>query len=119
MPTVHVTPDSVTVRLSRAEKVAGLLRDLQVPLTAVTDVAVVPDGLAAARGIRAPGLGVPGRRKLGTWRGRGTRTYVAVRRGEPALRLTLTGAGYTTLLVGTPDAAALAAALTPATTTAP
>jgi hypothetical protein len=112
VPTVHVTPDMFTVRLSRVEKVAGLLRDLRVPLTAVRDVAVVPDGLAAARGVRAPGLGIPGRRKLGTWRRRGGSTYVAVRRGEPALDVTLTGARYARVLVATPDAAALAARLT-------
>jgi hypothetical protein len=33
-----------------------------------------PDALAAVSGLRAPGLAVPGRTKIGVWRGRGRRT---------------------------------------------
>ena len=110
MATVQLTTDSLTVHLSRAEKLAGLLRDLTVPLDAVSHVEVVPDGVAAVRGLRAPGLGLPWRR-IGTWRRRGERALVSVRRGEPALRLRLTGARFDTVLVGLPDAAATAAGI--------
>ena len=70
------------------------------------------DGLAAARGLRAPGLGLPGRRKIGTWRRIGERSLVSVRRGQPALRIALEGQRYDTLVSGTDEPAALAAALT-------
>jgi hypothetical protein len=67
--------------------------------------------VAATQGLRAPGLGLPGLRKIGTWRGAGRRTLVSVRRGQPAVRVTLEGRRWDELLVGTDDAAAVAASL--------
>ncbi len=110
MATIETTSGTLRVSLTRAEKVLGLLRDLEVPLPAVRSVAVVPDGLAAARGLRAPGLGLPGVRRIGTWRRRGSKTFVSVRRG-PAVRLELTGGRFDTVLVSVDDAAAVAAAV--------
>ena len=107
MATLHVTAESLTVRLTRAEKLAGLLRDVEVPRSAVRSVKVEADALRAVRGLRAPGLGLPGR-KIGTWRHRGERTLVSVRRSQPAVRIRLDGQRYDTLLVGTDDAATLA-----------
>ncbi|MGY1815046.1 hypothetical protein [Blastococcus sp. SYSU D00820] len=111
MARIETTTSSLRVTLSRAERIAGLLRDLEVPLGAVRGVEVVPDGLTAARGLRAPGLGLPGRRKIGTWRRRGEKSMVSVRRGQPAVRLRLSGQRFDTVLVGTDDAAAVAATL--------
>ena len=111
MATIRTTPASLSVTLDRGEKILGLLRDLEVPLTAVREVDVVPDGLRAVRGLRAPGLGLPGLRKIGTWRHRGERTLVSVRRDQPAVRIRLDGQRYDALLVGADDAAALADAL--------
>jgi hypothetical protein len=110
MATIHTTPGTLRVSLTRAERVLGLLRDLEVPLDAVRSVDVVPDGLAAARGLRAPGLGLPGRRKIGTWRRWGSRTLVSVGRG-PAVRLVLSGRRVDTVLVGADDAPRVAAAI--------
>ncbi|WP_091115659.1 hypothetical protein [Geodermatophilus dictyosporus] len=117
MATIRTTPGTLTVTLTRAEKVLGLLRDLEVPLSAVRSVEAVPDGLAAARGLRAPGLGLPGLRLIGTWRRRGTRTLVSVRRGEPAVRIELAGQRHDTVLVSGPDAADVAASLAAAVPT--
>ena len=111
MATLQLTETTLSVRLTRAEKILGLLRDLSVPRSAVRDVEVVADGLAAARGVRAPGLGLPGVRKIGTWRRPGERSLVCVRRDQPAVRIRLEGQRYDVLLVGADDAAALAAAL--------
>ena len=110
MATVTTTPRTLTVTLSRAERVLGLLRDLEVPRSAVQEVEVVPDGLAAARGLRAPGLGLPGRR-IGTWRGRGQKTMVSVRRGRPAVRVRLAGQRFDTLLLEVDDPAAVVGTL--------
>ena len=112
MATVTATPEALTVTLSRRERVLGLLRDLEVPRSAVRAVEVVPDGLAATRGLRAPGLALPGRRKVGTWRGRGEKTLVSVRRGQPAVRVRLAGQRFDTVLLGVDDAATVAGALT-------
>jgi hypothetical protein len=75
---------------------------------------VESDGISAARALRAPGLGVPGLRKIGTWRrradGRTRRTAVSVRRGQPAMRIELRGTSWDQLLIGHDDARALATA---------
>ena len=111
MATVQLTPTTVTVRFTRAEKFWGLVRDVDIDRAAVRGVDVVDEPLSAARGLRAPGLAWPGLRKIGTWRARGERSLVSVRRGRPAVRLRLEGARYDTVLVSTDDAAALAGAL--------
>jgi hypothetical protein len=112
MATLQLTPKTLTVRLTRFEKIAGLLRDLEVPLSAVRSVTAVDSGLEATRGLRAPGLGLPGVRKVGTWRGRGQKTMVSVRTGQPAVRVELDGARFDVLLIGADDAAARAAEIT-------
>ena len=111
MATVQLTPTTLTVHFTPAEKFWGLVRDLVGDRAAVLGVDVVPEPLAATRGLRAPGLAWPGRRKIGTWRRRGEKSLVSVRRGQPAVRIRLEGARYDTLLVGADDAAALAGAL--------
>jgi hypothetical protein len=108
MATLQLTPQTLSVRLTRFEKIAGLLRDLEVPISAVRSVEAVDSGLAATRGLRAPGLGLPGIRKIGTWRGRGTKTMLSVRKGQPAVRVELDGARFDVLLIGADDAAARA-----------
>ena len=115
MATVQLTPTTVTVRFTTAEKIAGLLRDLELPRAAVRSAEVVPEPLDAIRGLRAPGLALPGVRKIGTWRRPGERSLICVRRGQPAVRVRLEGARYDTLLLGADDAVALAGELTPAT----
>lgn len=114
MSEITVSDAALTVRLSRRDKLLGLLRDQVVPREAITGVEVVPDGLAAVKGIRAPGLGLPGLRMLGTWRGRRAKRLVDVRRGQPALRVLLTGHRYDELLLGTDAPEDLAARLSPA-----
>ncbi len=111
MSTVHLTSDRLQVRLTLGEKIAGLHGDLDIPRSAIRSVEVVADGLAATTGLRDPGLALPGQVKIGTWRGRGTRHFVAVRRGERTLRLTLDNGRYDTVLVSTPTATAIAGAL--------
>lgn len=111
MTTIHLADDTLSVRLTRRERLAGLLRDVDVPLAAVRDVGVVPDGAAAARGLRSPGLGLPGVRLVGTWRGRGHRALVVVHGRRPAVRIRLEGERWTELLLGVEDPHATAAAV--------
>ena len=101
---------TVEVRPTRFERIAGLLPPLDVPLTAVEGVEVVRDPLKAVHGFRL-GLSLPGVRKAGRFARRGELDYVSVRRGQPAVRLHLTGQHFRTLLLGADDPAHLAHAL--------
>jgi hypothetical protein len=111
MATLTITADRLHLHLTTAEKVVGLHGDVDVPLAAVRDVRVEPDALAAVSGLRAPGLSLPTRTKIGTWRGRGRRRFIVARRGMPAVRVALDGAGYDELLVSTPAAEDVARSL--------
>lgn len=111
MSTITLTPDTIEVSFTTAEKVAGLVRDQSIPRSLVTDVTVVDDGLSATKGMRAPGLGLPGHRKLGTWRRSTGKELVDVRRGDPAVRITLHGHAYQAAVLGTAEAHELARAL--------
>ncbi len=111
MSSIVISDTTLRVRLSPVEKVLGLLRDQVVPRNAITAVDVLPDGLSAAGGVRAPGLGLPGRRKLGTWRQQGVKRLVDVRRGQPAVRVRLAGQPYDELLLGSDTAEDVAARL--------
>jgi hypothetical protein len=82
------------------------VRDHTFPISSIASSDVEADGLAAARGLRAPGLAVPARRKVGTWRGRG-RSLVSVRRGQAAVVVDLTGQRFARLVIGVDDAAAV------------
>jgi hypothetical protein len=111
MADIRLTPTQIDITFTTAEKVGGLLRDQTIPRSAVASVEVVEDGYLGTTGVRAPGLGIPGRRRIGTWRTRGATHLVSVRRGEPALRIGLVGQRYDSVLIGTPQAEAIARAL--------
>jgi len=99
------------VQLSPAEKVAGLHGDLLFPLSAITSVEVVPDALSAVQGLRAPGLSLPGVRKIGTWRTREGGEFVVAARGEAGVRIRLRDQQLASVLLGTSDAEELATRL--------
>ncbi|GIH78010.1 hypothetical protein Plo01_44390 [Planobispora longispora] len=103
-----MTGGELVLALSQGEKVAGLHGDIRMPRAAVREVAVVENAVADARGLRSPGLALPGRTKIGTWRSPGRRTFVVARRDVPAVRVTLSGAGYDELLVSDENAPELA-----------
>ncbi|HYO39080.1 MAG TPA: alpha/beta fold hydrolase [Nocardioidaceae bacterium] len=111
MTTMRMSDDALSITFTTAERVAGLLQDQHIPLASVRAVEVVPDGLEAARGLRAPGFALPGRRKIGTWRSRAGTSLVAVRGHRPAVRLTVHGQRYATLLITTDTPEELAASL--------
>jgi hypothetical protein len=115
MATISTSGDMLHVRLTRREKIAAAQSDLHVPLMAVRDVRVHPDALVAARGVRAPGLGVPGVAKIGIRRGRGRREFIVARRGIPAVCMTLDGGRHDQVIVSDPEAKAIAAEIRAAT----
>jgi hypothetical protein len=111
MAQLHLDGDDLQVTFTATEKLAGAVRDVRVPLAAVRDVTLVPRPSTAPPGLRSPGLAVPRRRWLGTWRRPGHQTVTAVERDQPAVHVRLTGARPDELIISTPDAAPTAGRL--------
>lgn len=105
---VSLDARTIAVRLTLLERVFALHGSISVPREAIRSATAVPDGLAAVRGIRAPGLGIPGWVKFGTWRRRGTRTFALVKGRGPALHLQMSDGPIAEVLVSTSDADTLA-----------
>ncbi|KRE31707.1 hypothetical protein ASG82_01605 [Mycobacterium sp. Soil538] len=103
--------DHLEVRLTVTEKIAGLRGNIRVPTSAVAAVTVADQPLAALAGVRAPGLHLPGRTKIGTWRHAGRKTFAVARRGVPAVRVDLVGQRYDHLVISQPDAVSVADAV--------
>lgn len=99
MAVVAIEGTNLVVTLQPNEKRWGLLTDLRVPVGSISAVEVVPDGRRAVHGMRAPGLGGT-QRLIGTWRAKDDKQYVCVRRDQPAVRITLDGERYRTVLIG-------------------
>jgi hypothetical protein len=103
MPSIAIDENDLVVTLEPNEKRWGLLRDLRVPVTSISAVEVVADGRRAVRGVRAPGLGGT-QRLIGTWRASGNKQYVCVRRGQPAIKVTVERQRVRTILIGLDEA---------------
>jgi hypothetical protein len=112
MARLEIQGDRLVVCLSVGEKFAAVaLRRPKARLSAVRSARVVPHPFEELRGIRAPGLRVPGSIALGTWRSRRGRDFVAVYRGRPAVIVELEGARYRRFVVSVIDPAAVVAAI--------
>lgn len=92
----------VVIRLSTAEKLAGLANDPSAPLSAVRSARVVRPAREAIRGIRAPGLGMPGMAWVGHWRGQG-HDFVAVYGDHAGVVVELEGQPYARFVVSVDD----------------
>lgn len=85
---VRIDDQHLVVHLSRRDRIFALRRDPRIPLTDIERVESVSDGRAAVTGVRAPGLGVPFVRMIGTWRSAAGSTFAVVRGGGPAVVVT-------------------------------
>jgi hypothetical protein len=112
--TISLENDSLTIHLGPLERLFAVRGTLNLPVRYIDSAESVPDGLAAVTGLRAPGLGVPGWAKFGTWRRRDGGTVALVRGRGPALRIRSTAGRARDVLVSTPHAADLAARITAA-----
>ena len=118
MAHLDINDNTVTVVLSKAEKVGAVSGDVVVPRTSVTAVTVLDDAAEALRGWRAPGVDLPRGVKLGTWRGRREKIFVAVRPGARGVEVTLAGQDYAALLVSVDDPETVAEQLAAAASSA-
>jgi hypothetical protein len=110
MATITIEQEQLRIAPTGWERFFGILRDLRVPLSSIRSIEPLREPIDEVRGLKAPGLGLPGR-KFGTWRHDGTTIYVVVRRGEPGARILLQGQHYDEVLISVVGADSLAAAL--------
>jgi hypothetical protein len=103
MAKLIINDRDVTVSLSLVEKLGALHGDVTVPRSAVAQVRSVPDGMVEVHGLSAPGTGLPGVIKLGTWRNREGNTFAVYHGRRPAIVLDLVGASYNRLVVTLDD----------------
>jgi hypothetical protein len=105
--------DELVVTLSTAEKAEAVHGDIRVPMSSVREVQVLDDVRHAVHGLKSVGAAWPGRFFIGTFHGGGTKTFAAVHHDTPrGVRVTLEGANFDELIVGSPDPEAVASRLT-------
>lgn len=111
MARITLSDEEIRIELSLWEKVFGLMGNRTILRSAVTEAVLETDPLRATNGMRAPGLGVPGAVKIGTWRGKARKMFVSVRRSVPAVRIETVGMDRDAFLVSVPDARSVVTAL--------
>lgn len=109
MASVLLEPGGLRIALTDGERWAALRRtDLTVPWIQVRSAEAVAEPFRLVRGLRAPGLALPWRTKIGTWRRHGSKSFAVTRNGAPGLRIRLQYNSYAEILVTTTEAVGLA-----------
>lgn len=103
MAAIRIDQESVTIALSTREKVEAVHGDVRLARSWVLSARVVPDGIAEVHGLKAPGTGLPGVIKVGTWRGRGGTTFAVCHGEGPAVVMELAGAAFDRVVVTVDD----------------
>ena len=112
MADIHVADDMLIIDLTAAERLGSLhLSTVKIPISTITGITAVPSAAEQVRGFRAPGLGLPGRAAVGTWRGRGFKDFVVVYGRGPGVVVTTRDFPYDRVLLSTGDGDALVARL--------
>lgn len=109
MPTLELTPDTLIVRLSKVEKFFALHGDVHVPLHQVRGATEDSGFHREGLGIRLPGTDIPGVLKAGTFLNGADKQFVLLKRSLQPLVIELAGAKFARLVIGLPDARAIAA----------
>jgi hypothetical protein len=105
-----LTLTHLEIELTPFERIGGLTGNRAIPRGDITSARIDPDPLRRLRGRLKVGLRIPGTLFV-CWTGLG-REFWAVRRGVPALHVTVAGERRPReLTVSTPDAQRIAAAL--------
>ena len=109
MASIISTRDHLHIALGTGEKWAALhWSDLLIPWSDVDGVQEVAEPFRLVRGLRAPGLALPWRTKIGTWRQHGRKIFAVTSSGVAGVRILLHGNEFEEILLSRPDPAATA-----------
>lgn len=108
MAKVSVKPQSVSVKLNPLEAFFGLHGSIDLWAPNVAGAQPLGKGWIWDLGMRMPGSAIPGLFVLGTFRRNGQSAYVSWTAGTEPLQINLTGHRFSRVVVGVPNAAALA-----------
>lgn len=78
--------DRVVIQLTPSERALSLhRREVVIQRSAITSALITEDPWVWLRGVRAPGVHLPGRLACGTWRNLAGRDFVLARKGRAAV----------------------------------
>lgn len=115
MTRVHIARDGLDVRLQGLHQLWGFTRRIHVPLAHVRGATADPGVMREPRGLRAPGLHIPGLATVGTFHRDGQRHFWDVRRGHRAIVVELTDERYDRLVLEVDDTRSVVDAINEAT----
>jgi hypothetical protein len=103
----------LVVKLNVMEKAEAMHGEVRVPWAAVQSMTVLEDAIHAVHGLKLPGSRLPGVFAMGTFKSNEGNVFAIVHHQTPrGVKVTLTGAAYDALIIGTEDPEAVVAALT-------
>lgn len=116
MAKVTVKPASVSVELTPSEAFWGFHKSIEVWAPNVIGAQPLDKSWIRTLGMRIPGAAIPGLFILGTYKWRGDNAYVSWTRGTQPLQINLKNHKYSRIIVGVPNAQALAEEINDAVT---
>lgn len=99
MARVTIQDDQLVVELQGLHRLWAFRREVRVPLAHVRGATADPGIVHEPKGVRAPGLHVPGAAVIGTFRRDGETHFWDVRTGSQAVVIELAEERYTRLVV--------------------
>ncbi len=103
MATIDISDGHLTVRLNGLNRLWALRSGLRVPLAHVRGATADPGAARESKGVRAPGLHVPGLAAVGTFRRGGETILWEVHRGHRAVVISLSDETYDRVVVEVAD----------------
>jgi hypothetical protein len=103
MAEFEIDGDQLVLKLTRAEHLESVHRDVAVPRSSVGTVRVTEDVWSELRGIRAPGTGIPGVIAVGTRRGSFGKDFAVVHGKGRGVVVELVDQDFSRIVITTPD----------------
>ena len=103
MASVSVTEDLLTLDVQGLHRLWAFMRRIRVPLAHVRGATFDPGIVHEPKGLRAPGLHIPGAAVIGTFHRAGEKHFWDVRVGTQAIVIELTDETYDRLVVDVKD----------------